>query len=54
MNGYQDCKSGAGLLKNAYPQGGPVSQMHDKHPQMAAIRKRRDLIGKKQTLKGEK
>lgn len=35
------------MLKNAYPQGGPVSQTNDKHPMIGAIRKRRDLVAKK-------
>lgn len=44
MNMPLDIKSGAGLLKNVYPQGGPVSQMNNAHPMIHAIRKKRDLI----------
>lgn len=47
MNNFQNITSGAGLLKNVYPQKGVTSQMNDKHPQIHAIRKRRDLIAKK-------
>jgi hypothetical protein len=54
MNNFQNTSSGAGMLKNLYPGKGPVAQMHEAHPQLAAIRKKRDLIGKKQTLQGAK
>lgn len=53
MNQYQNAQSGAGLLKNVYSGGGPISQMHDLHPEIHALRKRRDMVGKKQTLKKE-
>lgn len=46
MNMYQNTTSGAGLLKNVYPQGGPVSQMNNQHPQLMAIRKRRNIAAK--------
>lgn len=51
MNLFQNTSSGAGLLKDAYPGKGAVGQMNDKNPEIHAVRKRRDLIGKKQTLK---
>ncbi len=46
MNSYQDIKSGAGILKNAYPGKGPVSQMNDAHPMIHALRKKRDAVKK--------
>lgn len=53
MNQFQNTSSGAGMLKSVYPSGGPVSQMNAK-PEMVALRKRRDLVGQKQTLQGAK
>lgn len=47
MNSYQNCSSGAGLLKQVYPGKGPVADMHSKHPQIEAVRRRRDLVAKK-------
>lgn len=44
MNNYADTQSSAGILKNAYPSGGPVSQMNQNSPMMAAIRKKRDAL----------
>jgi hypothetical protein len=52
MNMFQNTTSGAGMLKPAYPSGGPVAQMNAK-PEMVALRKRRDLVAKKQTIQGE-
>lgn len=39
-----------GILKNIYPQGGPISQMNDQHSMISAIRKRRDMVGKTQNM----
>jgi hypothetical protein len=50
---YQDCKSGAAILKD-FAMKGPISQMNDKNPEIHAVRKRRDLVGKKQTIQGDK
>lgn len=47
MNNYQNCSSGAGLLKNVYPGKGKTAQLHDAHPEIHAIRRRRDLAAKK-------
>lgn len=51
MNMYQNMTSGAGILKNSYKGGGPISQINDKHPEIHAIRKRRDLAAKTQSMK---
>ncbi len=42
MNNYANIQSG-GILKNAYPSG-PVSQMNQASPMMAALRKKRDAL----------
>lgn len=42
MNDFANTKN-TGLLKNVYRGKGPISQMNDIHPQIHAIRKRRDL-----------
>lgn len=35
-----------GILKNAYPQGGPISQMNESMPMMNAIRARMNSVKK--------
>ena len=60
MSGPLTIQNGAGLLKNFYgkkmPQvpSGPVAQMNNSMPMIEAIRKKRDLIGKTQTMGGLK
>ena len=43
MNAVQNISSGAGILKTGYPKG-PVSQMNQNSPMMAALRKKRDAL----------
>ena len=57
MNNPLNIQNGAGLLKNLYAKGkkpqtqpGPIAQMSQNMPMMAALRKKRDLIGKTQTM----
>jgi len=44
MNQVQGIASGGGILKNAYPQKGPIAQMNQNSPMMAALRKKRDAL----------
>lgn len=43
MNSFANT-SNTGLLKNAYPGKGPISQMNNSMPMLAALRKKRDAI----------
>jgi hypothetical protein len=45
-----------GLLKNFYPNKGkgPIAQMNQNSPMMAALRKKRDMIGKTQSIAAKK
>jgi hypothetical protein len=44
MNAYQSIASGGGILKNAYPQKGPIAQMNQNSPMMKALRMKRDAL----------
>ena len=47
MNNFQNIKTGGGILKNNYSTGaakGPVAQMNQNMPMMAALRKKRDAL----------
>lgn len=58
MNEYASTSNSGGLLKSVYRSGagpkGPISQMNDSMPEMAALRKRRDLLGKTQNMTMDK
>jgi hypothetical protein len=46
MNNPLNATNGQGLLKNAYPGKGPVSQMNQNSPMMKALRMKRDALKK--------
>lgn len=54
MNNPLNTSNGQGLLKNFYAakkkQKGPIAQMNQSLPMIEALRKRRDMIGKTQTM----
>lgn len=50
MNNPLSISNGQGLLKSVYKGKGPVSQMNDNHAMIHVLRKKRDLIGKTQTM----
>lgn len=46
MNQAQSTRSGSGLLKQVYPEGGKIAQMNQQMPMMQVLRAKRDALKK--------